>query len=168
MDESGKKTLTSQFVQLPDTPTNFHRSSTYRSTKLAKSLKPSPQLPQRERIQYGYFNHVSRTFAYSIHQASSRFLHSKCFPRFPPPTPPNVKRSDRNLKLELQQFHIRAKYQISLRPGRPFVSKKYLNFQNYPPPPTPPKRADPVRLCQSRILDRLLFFPSSFILISPL
>ena len=32
----------------------------------------------------------------------------------------------------------------------------------------PPKRADPVQLCQSRILDRFLFFPSSFILISPL
>ena len=34
MVESGKMTLLSQFVQLPDTPTNFHRPSTSRSTKL--------------------------------------------------------------------------------------------------------------------------------------
>ena len=100
MVESGKTTLSSQFVQLPDTPTNFHRPSTSRSTKLAKSLNSSPQLPQRVlfSFQYGSVNHVSRTFVYSIHQASSRFLHSKCFPRFPPPTPPNVKRSGRDLK----------------------------------------------------------------------
>ena len=83
MFESGKTTLSSQFVQFPDTPTNFYRPSTSKSTKLAKALNPSPQLPQRERIQYGYVNHVPRTFAYSIHQASSRFLHSKGFPRFP-------------------------------------------------------------------------------------
>ena len=53
MVESRKTTLSSQFVQLPDTPTNFHLPSTSRSTKLAKSLNPSPQLPHRERIQYG-------------------------------------------------------------------------------------------------------------------
>ena len=91
MVESGKITLSSQFVQLPDTPTNFHRPSTSRSTKLAKSLNPSPRLPQRERIQYGSVNQVSRTFAYTIHQASSRFFHSKCFKRFSPPTPPMSK-----------------------------------------------------------------------------
>ena len=98
MVESGKTTLSSQFVQLPDTPTNFHRPSTSGSTKLAKPLNPSPKLSQRERIQYGSVNHVSRTFAYSIHQAPSRFLHSKCFPRFSPSTPPNVKRSGQDLK----------------------------------------------------------------------
>ena len=70
-------------MQLPDTATNFTHPSTSRNTKLAKALNPSLQLPQRERIQYGYINHVSTTFAYSIHQASSQFLHSKRFPRFP-------------------------------------------------------------------------------------
>ena len=79
MVESEKTTLSSQFVQLPDTPTNFHRPSTSSSAKLAKSLNPSTQLPQRERIQYGYVNHVSRTFAYYIHQASSRFLTQSVF-----------------------------------------------------------------------------------------
>ena len=39
-------TLSSQFVQLPDPPTNFHRPSTSRSTKLTESLKPSPSSPK--------------------------------------------------------------------------------------------------------------------------
>ena len=84
MVESGKRLLSSQFVQVPDTPTNFHRPSTSRSTELAKALEiPPPQLPQRERIRSNYVNHVSRTCAYSPHQVSSRSLHSKRFPRFP-------------------------------------------------------------------------------------
>ena len=44
---------------------------------------PVPKLPQREQIQYGYVDHVSMIFAYSTHEVSSRFLHSKRFPRFP-------------------------------------------------------------------------------------
>ena len=84
MVESGKTTLSSQIVQLPDTPTNFHRPSTSRSTKLTKSLNPYPQLLQRERIQYDSVSHVSRTFVYSIHQASSRLVPSKCFPKISP------------------------------------------------------------------------------------
>ena len=92
MVESGKTTLSSQIVQLPDTPTNFHCPSTSRSTELAKSLNPSPQLPQRERIQYDSVNHVSRTFVYSIHQASSRFLHSKCFSKISPSKSPQCQK----------------------------------------------------------------------------
>ena len=46
MVEPGKTTLSSQIVQLPDTPTNFHRPSTSRSTELAKSLNPSPNSPK--------------------------------------------------------------------------------------------------------------------------
>ena len=98
MVESGKTTLSSQFVQDPHTPTDFHRPSTSRSTKLAKSLNASPQLPQREQIQYGYVNHVSRTFAYPIHQASSPIPPLQAFSKIPTPTPPNVKRSGRDLK----------------------------------------------------------------------
>ena len=39
-----------------------------------------------------------------------------------------------------------SKYQISLRSGHPFVSYKYLNFQNYLPPPNSTKesRSGPV------------------------
>ena len=37
----GKRLLSSQFVQVPDTPTNFHRPSTSRSTELAKVLGQS-------------------------------------------------------------------------------------------------------------------------------
>ena len=40
------------------------------------------QLPQRDRIRSGYYNHESRTFAYSSHQVSSRSPHSRRFPRF--------------------------------------------------------------------------------------
>ena len=92
MVESGKTTLSSQIVQLPDTPTNFHRPSTSRSTELTKWLNPSPQIPQTERIQYDSVNHVSRTFVYSIHQASSRFLHSKCFSEISPSNSPQCQK----------------------------------------------------------------------------
>ena len=102
MVESGKRLLSTQFVQVPDTPNNFHRPSTLRSTELAKALE-IPQLPQRERIRSTYVNHVSRTCAYSSHQVSSRYLHSKRFPRFPvskisvsPPPTPYVPGSDSN------------------------------------------------------------------------
>ena len=46
MVESGKTIVSSQFVQLPDTPINFHCPSTSRSTKPAKSLNPSPNSPK--------------------------------------------------------------------------------------------------------------------------
>ena len=83
MVESGKTTLSSQFVQIPDTPTNFHRPSTSRSTEITKALDPPPQIPQREWILPGYVNYVSKTFAYSTHEVSFRSPHSKRFPRFP-------------------------------------------------------------------------------------
>ena len=40
--DSGKRLLSSELMQVPDTPTNFHRSSTSRSTKLAKALEIPP------------------------------------------------------------------------------------------------------------------------------
>ena len=47
MVEFGKGLLSSQFMQVPDTPTDFHRPSTSRSTELAKALEtPPPQLPK--------------------------------------------------------------------------------------------------------------------------
>ena len=103
MVESGKQLLSSQFVQVPDMPTHFHLSSTFRSTKLAKALKiPTPQLPQRERIWSGYVNHISRT-------SSHKFLPTKFNPdlsslsvfqyfQFPPPTPPDVTEPGSDLK----------------------------------------------------------------------
>ena len=102
MVESGKRLLSSQFLQVFDTPTNFHRPSTSRSTELAKALDP-PNSPQRERIQSGYVDQVSTTFAYSTHQVSSRSIHPKRLPRFlvSLSTPPNVTRSSRDLKYEL-------------------------------------------------------------------
>jgi len=120
MVESGKTTLSSQLVQLPDTPTNFHHPSMSRSTKLAKLLKPSPQLPQRERIWYSYINHVSRTFAYSIHQALSQFLHSQCFPRFPLQLPP-MSKDLVGIWNKSSETWIASKYQISLRSEHLFV-----------------------------------------------
>ena len=43
--ESGKTTLSSQFVQLPDTSINFHRPSTSRSAELTKTLEIPPNSP---------------------------------------------------------------------------------------------------------------------------
>ena len=83
MVKSEKKLLSSHFVQVPETPTNFHRPSTFKSTNSPKHWTPPTKLPQREWIRSGYVNHVSRTCAYSSHQVPSRSLHSKRFPRFP-------------------------------------------------------------------------------------
>ena len=151
MVESGKTTLSSQIVQLPDTPTNFHRPSTSRSTKLAKSLKPSPQ---RERIQYASVNHVSRTFVYSIHQASSLFLRSKFFPIFPPPTPP-ISKDLVGIWNKSSETWIPSKYQISLRSDHLFVRYKYPKFHVFQefwfPLPTPPNVTGSARNLKSEL-----------------
>ena len=145
MVESGKTTLSSQIVQLPDTPTNFHRPITSRSTELAKSLNPFPQLPQRERIQYDSVNHVSRTYVYSIHQASSRFLHSKCFSKISPLQIPTMSKDLVRIWIirnKSSETWIPSKNQISLRSDHLFVRYKYSNFHVFQefrfPPPTPP------------------------------
>ena len=164
MVESGETPLSSQFVQLPDTPTNFHRPSTPRSTKLAKSLKTFPQFPQRERIQYGYVIHVSRTFAYSIHQASFRFLHSKRFPRFPlqlQPTSTDLV----GIWNKSSETWIPSKYQISLRSGHPFLSEKYLNFFKFSkltPPPSSSKKNISVPIITITYLELVLILPIKF------
>ena len=55
-----------------------------------------------------------------------------------------------------------SKYQVSLKADHPLVSYKYLIFLNYPLLLTPPKRADPVRLCQWHILDLVFILPIQF------
>ena len=133
MVEFGKTTLSSQFVQVPDTPTNFHHPSTSRSTKLTKSLNPSPQLPKRERIQYGYVNHVSVTFAYSIHQASSRFLHSKCFPRFLfPSSSPLCPRIQFESKMEHLRHKILLYISSFIKIRSPIRKIKIPQFSRFP------------------------------------
>ena len=42
MVESGKQLLSSQFVQVPEMPTNFHRPSMSKNTELAKALEIPP------------------------------------------------------------------------------------------------------------------------------
>ena len=48
MVKSGKRLLSSQLVQVPDTSTNFHPPSTSRSTEFATALgNPPPSTPQK-------------------------------------------------------------------------------------------------------------------------
>ena len=166
MVESGKTTLSSQFVELPDTPTNFHRPGTSRSTKLAKALNHSPQLPQREQIQYDYVNHVSTTFACSIHQASSRFLNSNHFPRFLiSPSNSPMSRDVVGIWNKSSETWIPTKYQISLRSGHLFLSWKYLNFSNFSkltPPPRSSKENGSVPIMAITYLELVLILPIKF------
>ena len=110
----------------------------------SKHRTPPPQLPQRERMQSGYVNHVSTTFVYSTHQVSSQSLHSKRFARFlPPPQLPPVSPDLVGISAKSCVTWVPSKYQISLRSGNPFLRKKYLNFYNFSeltPPPQLPQR----------------------------
>ena len=94
-----KSNLSSQFDQVPDTPTNFHRPSTSRSTKLAKALDPLKESGSSMVTSITYLRHLlilSTMFQPNLSTLS-------VFPRFPasPPTPPNFTKSGRDLKLQL-------------------------------------------------------------------
>ena len=158
--QNKEKLLSSQLVQVPNIPTNFHRPSTSRSTKLAKALEiptpsspkenrpvpivsimlphqPSLQLRKRERIHSGYVNHVSRTCDYFSHQVSSWSLHSKHFPIFLlPPSTPYVARSDSNWNWSI--WDIKSFYLSSFNKVWPPIHKMKLpQFCRFPPPATP-------------------------------
>ena len=104
MVESGKTTLSSQFVQLPDTPTNFHRLKHVQKHQTRQSTEPLPPTPPKRanpvRFQQSriYDNHVSLLIlSTKLHPDSSTISAFQDF-RFPPPNPPNVNRSGRDLK----------------------------------------------------------------------
>ena len=97
MVESRKTTSLSQFVQLPDTPTHFHRPSMSRSTKLAKALNPSPKESESSTVtSITYLRHLL-ILPTKLHPDSSTLSVFQDF-QFPPPTPPNVDSSGRDLK----------------------------------------------------------------------
>ena len=124
MFESGKTTLSSQFVQVPDTPTNFHRPSTSRIIELAKALDPLNPPPKEDESSPVKSITYLKIFAYSTHQVSSRSLHSNRFPRFPvyPSTPPpNVTRSV-GIENQSSETSVPSKYRISLKSGYLFLS----------------------------------------------
>ena len=100
MVESEKMTLSSQFLQVPETPTNFHCPSTSRSTELSKALYPPPNSPKES----GSSPVTSITFLRHLLILPTKFhpdlSHSKKFPRFPgsPSIPhPNVTRSGQGI-----------------------------------------------------------------------
>ena len=154
MVESGKITLSSQFVQLPDTPTNFHRPSTSRSTKLAKSLNPSPNSPKESKsstVTPITYQGQLLILSTKLHPDSSTPSVFQDFPLQLPPRPMSkylVRIWNKSSKKWIPSI-----YQILLRSGHPFLSLKFLNFSNFSKltPPAPPKRMDPFQLCQSRI-----------------
>ena len=141
MVESGKTTLSSQFVQLPETPTNFHRPSTSRSTKLAKSLNPSPQIPQRERIQYGYVNHVSRTFAYSNHQDFIPIPPLQVFSKISFSNSRQCQKIWSGFEIRALRHEFPSKYQISLKIRSPIRKIKIPQFSRFPRIPVSPSNS---------------------------
>ena len=144
MVESGKTTLSSQIVHLPDTPTNFHRPSTSRSTKLAKSLNPSPKLLQRGanpvRFCQSRIKDICLFYPPSFIPIPPLQVFFQDFPlQFPPPPMSKVLVGVWNKSSETW---IPSKNQVSLRSDHPFVRWKYPNFHIFQefrfPPPTAP------------------------------
>ena len=103
MVESGKRLLSSQFFQVPDIHTNFHRPSMFRSTELAKALEIPPNSPKKSGsgpvMSITYLGLVL-ILPTKFHPDLSTLSVFQDF-RFPPPAPPNVTRSGRDLKQEL-------------------------------------------------------------------
>ena len=102
--ESGKRLLWSQFVQVPDMPTNFHRPNTFRSTKLSKALEIPPNYPKRMdpfRLLMDPIRSVSILVMPITYLGRVLILSTNLHPdlstlsvfqyfRFPPPTPSSV------------------------------------------------------------------------------
>ena len=125
MVKLGKTSLSSQFVQLSDTPTNFHRPSTCRSTKLAKSLNPHRLIPQKRVDPV----RLRQSRIYDIYELFSRFLVS-------PPTPP-MSKDLVGIWNNCSETWVPSKYRILLRSGHPFLSWKCLNFSDFSKLTTP-------------------------------
>ena len=117
MVESGKRLLSTQFVQVPDTPTNFHRFSTSRSTELAKALEILPNSPKES----GSVPIISITYLELIRILSVKFhldVSTPCVfqdfrsPRFPfPPSSP----LHPQIRFELKIEHLRHKLFLYIR-----------------------------------------------------
>ena len=73
MVESEEGLLSSEFVQVPDTPLNFHRPNTSRSTEIAKVLEilPLPNSPKESRSSPVMWITYLKLWAFSSHQVSS-------------------------------------------------------------------------------------------------
>ena len=136
MVESWKRLLSSQFVQVPDTPTNFHRLSMSRSTELAKALDPPSPAPPKRADPF---------------QAFLRFL-------FPPSNPLCPQNFDSNWKWGFWDIRFFSDLSASLRSDHRFVKiwsplckLSITHFSNYPLqlPMSPDLIRIRKRLCQS-------------------
>ena len=166
MVESGKRLLSSRFVQVPDTPTNFHHPITSRSNEIAKTLAipNSPKESESVPIMPIMYRDLLLILPIKYHPDLSTL---SVFQDFYFPSNPLCTRIWSGFKIRALKHKILQNINF-LRSDHLFVSYKCLIFSNFSELPPPPNRADPVRLCQSRILDLCLFFTPSFILTSPL
>ena len=127
MVESGKTTLSSQFVQVPDMPTNFHRHSTSRSTELAKALdlpsspKESRSSPDLVRLSQSRICNIYLFYPPSF----IPIFRSKCFPRFPvfPSNSPQFHQIWSGFKVRGLRHELLLNMKFNLRSNHPFVSK---------------------------------------------
>ena len=142
MVESEKTTLSSQIVQFPDTPTNFHRPSTSRSTELAKSLNPSPQLPQREPNPVRFCQLRIKDICLFYPPSFIPIPTLQVFFQDFPLQIPTMSKDLVGIWNKSSETWIPSKNQTSLRSNHLFVRYKYSNFHVFQefrfPPPTPP------------------------------
>ena len=144
MVKSGKTTLSSQIVQLPDTPTNFHRPSTSRSTELAKSLNPSPPTPPKRANPVRFCQSRIKDICLFYPPSFILIPTLQAFFQDFPLQIPTMSKDLVGIWNKSSETWIPSKNQISLRSDHLFVRYKYSNFHVFqefrfpPPPPTPP------------------------------
>ena len=131
MIELGKWLLSSRFVQVPDTPTNFHCPIMSRSTKLAKALEIPPTPTKRVYLIMSIiYLELVLILPIKFHPDLSTLsiFQDVLFPRFQFPSNPICPQIQFELKIEHLRFYIFFIYQVSLRSDHLFVRWRYLKF----------------------------------------
>ena len=138
MVESGKTTLSSQFVQVPDTPTNWRRPSMSRSTELIKAPDPPPNSPKKSGSSpvksITYLRHLL-ILPTKFHPDLSTPSVSQDF-QFPPPTSPMSPDLVRIYnKTSETQFLLISNFVKTRLSVLKLEISQFFSFSELPPPP---------------------------------
>ena len=141
MVESGKTTLSSQFVQLPDTPTNFIVLASPEAPNSPNHWPPPPTPPKRVRPVRLRQSRIKDIYLF-YPPSFIPIPPLQEFSKISPSSSPQCQEIWVGIWNKSSETWIPSKYQISLISDRLFVRYKYPNFHVFQefrfPPTTPP------------------------------